>query len=591
MSRPVFSIRLPWPHAVLLLPLFASLAFGADALELRTSLPSPQPVGTLVTWTASAEPGSSPAYYRFRHRTPGGEFRTIRDFGPGDSIDWMMPDAEGYAEMEVARMDLASGEITTAAQYFSWTSLATDGQPAMAATGHPLVWLFSAPPCEAGAFMAVEYGTGNRAVSSTPFHACREGVSLTFQLAGLLPSTAYFARAILATAEQPLRYGPGVDFRTGEIPADLVSHTVARPRSRFTDQEIILEAPIFPNRPTAVDLAGNVLWYYPGAISVLARPGREGTFWGYVQSPGGPEMQAIREFDLMGMTRRETNAARVNQQLAALGRRPINGFHHEVRELPDGRIVALAGVEQVLTDVQGPGPIDVVGDMIIVFDQDLQVVWTWDGFDHLDPSRAAILNERCSQGSCPTLYLADDGNDWTHANSVQLAPDGNFIVSMRHQDWVLKIDYQNGLGAGNILWRFGKDGDFRLSTGVDADWFSHQHDSEFEPNNTTLTLFDNGNTRRQADSSVTSRGQVFEMDEASRTARVVLNADLGVFSFALGSAQRLRNGYYHFDAGWTLPANNAFSLEVDPTGKISYSLQAAAPQYRTFRMRDLYTPE
>ncbi|MCX6598864.1 MAG: aryl-sulfate sulfotransferase [Acidobacteria bacterium] len=591
MSRRVFSTQLRWQNALLLLPVFANFAYGAGNLELRPSVPSPQPVGTLVSWTANAGPGSSAAYYRFRYRSPGGEYRMIRDFGPGETIEWMPSDADGTTEVEASRMDLESREITAVSEYFSWTSLATDGQPAITASGHPLVWIFSTPPCAGGTFMAVEYGTSSRTVSSTPFHACREGVSLTFQLAGLLPSTGYFARPILATAEQPLRYGPSVEFRTGELPDGLLSHTISRPRTRYTDQEIVLEAPIFPNRPTAVDLAGNVIWYYPGAISVLTRPGREGTFWGLIQSPGGTEMQRIREFDLTGMTRRETNAARVNQQLAALGRRQINGFHHEVRELPDGKIMALAGVEQILTDVQGPGPVDVLGDMIIIFDQDLQIVWTWDGFDYLDPSRPAILNEICSQGSCPPLYLAPDGNDWTHANSVQLAPDGNLVMSIRHLDWVIKIDYQNGLGSGNILWRFGKDGDFRLSTGNPADWFSHQHDSEFELNNTTLTLFDNGNTRRQSDPTVTSRGQVFEIDEITRTARVVVNADLGVFSFALGAAQRLRNGNYHFDVGWTLPANTSFSMEVDPAGRLSYSLQASGPQYRTFRMRDLYTPD
>ena len=28
--------------------------------------------------------------------------------------------------------------------------------------------------------------------------------------------------------------------------------------------------------------------------------------------------------------------------------------------------------------------------------------------------------------------------------------DGNILVSMRHQSWVLKIDYNNGAGTGNV---------------------------------------------------------------------------------------------------------------------------------------------
>ena len=51
-------------------------------------------------------------------------------------------------------------------------------------------------------------------------------------------------------------------------------------------------------------------------------------------------------------------------------------------------------VEQVQTDVQGSArSVDAIGDMILVLDQDLRVIWTWDAFDHLDPHRLATLNE------------------------------------------------------------------------------------------------------------------------------------------------------------------------------------------------------
>jgi hypothetical protein len=51
--------------------------------------------------------------------------------------------------------------------------------------------------------------------------------------------------------------------------------------------------------------------------------------------------------------------------------------------LPDGKILALASTEQILTDVQQPGPVGVIGDTILVLDRDLQVLWAWDAFDHL----------------------------------------------------------------------------------------------------------------------------------------------------------------------------------------------------------------
>jgi hypothetical protein len=71
-----------------------------------------------------------------------------------------------------------------------------------------------------------------------------------------------------------------------------------------------------------------------------------------------------------------------------------------------------------------------------------------------------------------------------------------------------------------------------------------------------------------------------------------LNADLGVYSLAVGSAQKLRDGDYHFDAGFVLEDAKfvSYSVEVDPSGNAVYVAKADAPLYRTFRMTDLYRP-
>src|SRR5207244_859980 len=151
-------------------------------------------------------------------------------------------------------------------------------------------------------------------------------------------------------------------------------------------------------------------------------------------------------------------------------------------------------------------------------------------------------------------------------------------------------DYNNGNGTGDVLWRLGKDGDFTFNSADPYPWFSHQHDPEFDfGNNTTLTVYDNGNTRHETDPTANSRGQVIQLDENSRTATVLLNVDLGTYSFALGSAQRLPNGNFHFDNGFLTDASS-IATEVDSSGKIVYQLKSAAPAYRSFRMRDLYSP-
>jgi hypothetical protein len=382
-------------------------------------------------------------------------------------------------------------------------------------------------------------------------------------------------------------------FETGPLPSLEFTQKVVKPAPVGTTQRVLFATSA--ESQIATDLNGQVIWFNPFPQTYATSVDAGGFVWGFIENFDRPvEEQAIRKVDLLGRTVLETNAWRVNEQLAEMGKRAISGFHHEVRTLSDGRVVALAVVEQLVTDVQGPGTVDVLGDMIIVFDANLQVVWTWDTFDHLDLTRMAIFREVCPPGGggCPPFYLAPVANDWTHGNSVHETPDGHLLFSARHQDWLIKIDYANGAGDGHVLWRLGKDGDFRL-VGSDASaWFSHQHDGNFESANRVL-VFDNGNARvRAANGAGHSAGQVLQLDEQNRTATLVLNADLGVFAQAVGSAQRLQNGNYHFLAGF-VPAPGgltAYAQEINRSGMIVSSVTADTLIYRSFRMTDLYTP-
>ena len=82
--------------------------------------------------------------------------------------------------------------------------------------------------------------------------------------------------------------------------------------------------------------------------------------------------------------------------------------------------------------------------------------------------------------------------------------DGNLVISIRHQAWVIKLDYRVKRRQLNIIWTLGKDGDFTLSTGNPLDWFSYQHDAKFQSNG-ALTLFDNGNFRVHEQAAEMSR--------------------------------------------------------------------------------------
>lgn len=567
---------------------------GAMAISVSLSPPDPSvPVGTQIHFTTTITVKDAGAvWYRFRVREPGTQYKVIRDYGPLSALDWTL-DQEGSFEVEVLARDLKSGDTAASSVMVQLVSAVTGDQPVIAPTANPLVFLYSAATCPAGNRMRVEFRGPDRVAHHTPYKACQPGLSMNFYLAGLIADTAYVARYRLDTGTG-LVAGPPTDFTTGDLPPGLLTDTVITAAPATATEPILLAGPLFSS-PVAYDLSGNVVWFAPPGDFTLTRPEPGGQFWGIAEDfSGDPILQIIRKYDLAGTTLQETNAARVNEQLLALGKRPISSFHHEVRTLPGGKIAALASVEQILSGVQGDGAVDVIGDMIIVFDGNLQVVWTWDTFDNLDVHRAAILGEKCiADATCPPHILAADGNDWTHGNSVQQTSDGNLIYSSRHQDWVIKISYDNGDGDGHIIWRLGKDGDFQYNSDDSYAWFSHQHDANFDFSDPTLLLvFDNGNTRYAVLGQGNSRGQVLQMDEQNRAVSFVLNADGGVYSLALGSAQKLSDGNYHFDFGYVAEPSGAYaySIETDPSGNVIYDAKAGLPLYRSFRMADLYTP-
>src|SRR5262249_34838737 len=215
----------------------------------------------------------------------------------------------------------------------------------------------------------------------------------------------------------------------------------------------------------------------------------------------------LREIDLAGNTLRETNVAAVNTQLTALGHDIIYSFTHDVQRLPNGG-TAVIGITERTVNINGT-PTDYIGMMVIVLDADFQVAWVWDAFDHLDVNRGPVLGEVVEPGDAgPTAVVPRlPAVDWLHLNAVSWSPaDGNLVLSIRHQDWVLKIDYRNGEGDGHIIWRLGQDGDFNVNSTDPNPLFSHQHNAHYI-DDSTLILFDNGNTRRASDPHADSRGQ------------------------------------------------------------------------------------
>ena len=588
---------------VLAIRLAAALPAWSMTVTLLPSTPSPQPLGTLVQWTATAN-GASPGTLWYRYRTRylaigahGREvdfgYQTVIDYGPNSVFTWATIAREGPYEIEVSVRNLSTGESAATSAAYALTPLTTGGVAVLTPTANPLVYIYSAPACRGS--MRVQLTSPDGTVQNTPLLPCNGRSALNVYVAGMRANTTYTVQHQVINGETTVT-GPALPVTTANLP--ITAPQIAAPATALDSPDILLHS-IINSNPIATDMAGNIVWYAPFSITLLTRLAPGGVFLG-INEDGtkDPSQQTFLKFDLSGATLAETNAARVSEQLVATGLHPINSFHHEAIQLPDGKYLVMAGSERILTDVQGPGPVDVLGDTILVLDRNLQLVWAWDAFDHLDPHRQAILAETClypATVACSNFYQAMQANDWLHGNALQLTPDGNILYSVRHQDWVVKIDYRNGAGTGNILWRMGVGGDFQINSSDPYPWFSHQHDPNFLADGQTLLVFDNGNTRTVSNPSENSRAQVYHVDEQNLAVTPVINTDLGVNSSALGTAEQLPDGSYHFDAGFFADPNAPLTrvtqlYDLDASGSIQSTTRVSAQEYRNFRVTDLYTP-
>ena len=278
-------------------------------------------------------------------------------------------------------------------------------------------------------------------------------------------------------------------------------------------------------------------------------------------------------------------------------------LHHDFALLPNGHVVVIVFSYKNFTDLQGhPGNIKVTGDALVDLDQNWNPVWAWNTFDHLDVNRHI-----------------DGLPDWTHSNALLYSPnDGDLILSMRNQSWILKIDYENGTGSGNILWHLGFQGDFALTNeGVPTDdpslWFANQHFPIILSQNgsqTTFAIFDNGDDRFLTTSgelclnppggnayhpACYSRPVIFQIDESSMVANIAWAHPLPYFGVWGGSINQFANGNVEFDLNDPLipPSPNVASRVQEVTGtsqQVLWQMNFFSPAYayRAYRVPSLY---
>ncbi|MGO4885786.1 MAG: aryl-sulfate sulfotransferase [Bryobacteraceae bacterium] len=628
----------------------APLHATVGIVSLTPSVASPQPVGTQVTWTVTAT-DTNPNNLTFQFNVASGAqpFELARDFNLGTEsagiwtaqpFIWTSIAGEGSYTIQVVAKDFVSGETATQTFVFRLTSRAAK-KAAVSRTANPLVALFSSPACPAGSNIRVAFYTGTDPTTYTGWLPCNPPVGMNFYIAGMYPASTYTMYSQVQTGINT-KNGSPLTFKTGALPKQLPGGnkfpvlTVNTAAGAGTDSTDSLIFWTFGTNtvPVATDLAAKIMWYYPdGKATLVTRVLPGGTFLSFQNgqswNSADQELQLLREIDFAGNIVRETNTGILAYELAAMGA-PIsapckvsanppagtaclNDLDHEaIRYMIDGNqyTAVLAHAEQMYpagtqgSSPSGP-PVDILSEYLIVLNAQFQVVWYYDSYQQLDINRAAVLGELCTGNCQVNLLLGTVANDWTHANTIYyIASEGDFLVSLRNQDWLVKVNYNNGAGAGNILWTMGNLGDFTFNN-IGSDpwpWFSHQHDTVYQNNGAgPLTVFDNGNTRVSTAPlglgrdcgplDCHSRGMSLMVDEANMQVTPVLSVDLGVFSTAEGSGELLFDGNYFFQPG----EPKGVGIEILPTpdtltGTEVLNISGTVSSYRAWQMPSLYAP-
>ena len=581
-------VRRPRRHRPHCTPLEDRCLLSVSLTDIAPAVPY---VGSPVVWTAKSRGLGSKPVYQFSVGPQGGPLQVVRNFSPNNSITWNPMQQGTFVIDVIAKPGISSRKNESSSATYTAQTRVVGDSAVVSPTANPLVALYSAPPSP-GASMYVQFAELGPTLSwqNTSPLPIVPGESTNFIVAGMLPNTTYLMRNVLDDGT----VSAAVAFNTGSLPANVSfpTFTVVQSPAAGTDlsEGVIFHAGVNKGKAqfntantVATDLNGNVIWYYDPVAN---------NFRGYAQNiePGGTVMMlggapdkagvaagynTLRQVDLAGDTLRETNVPAVNAALAAMHQPQIVDFDHEAKLLPNGDTVVIGSTPKNV-DFHGRST-KFIGDMVIVLDQNFQPVWVWNAFRWLNTNRLGFDHPVTT--------------DWLHANSVSWSPeDDDLIVSLRTQDWVIKIDYANGTGNGHIVWKLGAGGNFTPIANSPDPWFSHQHDARYI-NDNALVVFDDGNTRQASDPMADSRGQEWILNEQNMTATLVVNADMGNYSSFLGASELLPNGNLAFTSGGLVASGGGAgqSIEVLPSGTRVYVQQINEFEYRSYFESTLYS--
>lgn len=206
--------------------------------------------------------------------------------------------------------------------------------------------------------------------------------------------------------------------------------------------------------------------------------------------------------------------------------------HHDYVRLESGNTVYLAWEpipKDVAAKIKGghhheDDPEFMWGDVVREVTPSGDMVREWNSWEHFDFDEDVI---------CPL----ESHKEWTHANSLEVLANGDWLISFRLTSTVAIVNPD----SGDIVWRWGPN---QVAENHDLKkWgsgeLSHQHNAHMLENGNIL-VFDNGCHRKRGPSF----SRIIEIDKETREFVWTFQAPtiLAFYSFMVSGCQRLPNG-------------------------------------------------
>jgi hypothetical protein len=413
--------------------------------------------------------------------------------------------------------------------------------------------------------VAVRYalaGALTDAARRTPYTAATSD-PLVLPVLGLAPQTAYELQVIATTETGAVLSSATFSFTSGSLPEGVPAFALAD-GGFATGYTLLSPVQVANDAGTwapavIVDGTGQVVWYYPVNGQLLDWQRQyDGTF---TAGAGGVFEQINSLGDIIHTWRVQDGPTDL----------------HEVRLLPGGNALLFGYDTETmdLTPYGGQPNTPVLATVMERVNSKGEVQFSWDPFDHasmsdIDPSIPLI--PAVPAGETTT----DVSVDWTHGNAIDVADDGNYLVSYRNLSTVFKIDST----TGDILWRLGgKESAFSFPDDP-LGGPSMQH-AVRELTGGHIIVFDNGNEH----SPPQSRAVEYALDTSQNVATVAWSYEPQppLFAAAMGFAQRLSDGTTLVNFGLVGRVQ-----QVSPQGQVLWDLSSPMPIYRAMRIDSLY---